>query len=277
MLDRELVERGALAVALLGHHQQLPGRLHDLHADDLVAGAQPDAGHAARVAAHRPHLLLVEAGSLALPGGEDDVVLAVGQADPAQLVAVHQADGDQPVGADLGVLGQRGLLDHSALGGHDHVVVGLELREGDDGADVLPGVDLHAGQVHDRQALGLAAGLGQGVDPGDEHATTVREEQDAVVGVRHQQVADRVLLAGDHRQLALAAAALRAERADLLALDVAPLAEGHDHVLGGDQVFGGQLAVGIGLDAGAAIVAVLALQLGQLLLDDDQDLARVGE
>ena len=64
---------------------------------------------------------------------------------------------------------------------------------------------------------------------------------------------------------------------DRLALDVAALAERHDHVLGGDEVLGGQLAVRIGLDPGLAIVAVALLEVGQLVLDDLQDLARVGE
>ena len=62
-----------------------------------------------------------------------------------------------------------------------------------------------------------------------------------------------------------------------LALDVAALAEGHDHVLGGDEVLVGQLAVGIGLDARLSVVAVLALELDELVLDDDEHLARVGE
>ncbi len=124
--------------------------LDHLHTDDLVVSLELDRGHALRVAAHRPHLGLPEAGGLALAGGDDDVVLAVGQADPLELVAVEQVDGDQAVGADLRVLGQRGLLDLPLARGHDQVVIRLELRQADDRADVLALLHLHPGQVDDR-------------------------------------------------------------------------------------------------------------------------------
>src|SRR5574338_44426 len=88
---------------------------------------------------------------------------------------------------------------------------------------------------------------------------------------------DGILLPGQHGQLPAAAAALRAEGADRLALDVAALAERDHHVLGGDQVLGRQLAVRLGLDARLPVVAVALLQVGQLVLDDRQDLARVGQ
>src|SRR5213078_4526826 len=86
-----------------------------------------------------------------------------------------------------------------------------------------------------------------------------------------------VLLAGQHGELAAAAPSLAAERPDLLALDVAALREGDDHVLRRDQVLVGQLAVGVRLDARLALVAVLTLELAELVLDDDEHLARVGE
>ena len=57
--------------------------------------------------------------------------------------------------------------------------------------------------------------------PWREHAAAVREEQRPVVGVRDEQVLDRVLLAGDVADDPLAAAVLAAVRRDRLALDVA--------------------------------------------------------
>ena len=96
------------------------------------------------------------------------------------------------------------------------------------------------------------------------------------MGVRHQQVADGVLLARDHGQLALAAAALLTERADLLALDIAALAE----VTTTSSAATRSSAVSSRL--ASAWMRVLRsspypLQLAELVLDDLQDLARVGE
>ena len=63
--------------------------------------------------------------------------------------------------------------------------------------------------------------VGDRVDLGAEHAAAVGEEQRPVVGVRDEQVLDRVLLPGDVADDALAAAMLPAVRGDRLALDVA--------------------------------------------------------
>ena len=62
--------------------------LDDLHADDLVVPLRRMAVTPMRAAAHRADLGLAEARGLALLGGHDDVVLAVGEADPLELVAV---------------------------------------------------------------------------------------------------------------------------------------------------------------------------------------------
>src|SRR6266516_2811087 len=128
MLDRELAQRHALAIALLGHHQELLGGIDDLHADHLVPRPQADAGDAHRVPTHRPHLVLMEARGLSLAGGQDDVALSIRHTHPAQLVAAYQVDGDQPIGADLRVLDERGLLDLPATGRHHHVLIRLESR-----------------------------------------------------------------------------------------------------------------------------------------------------
>ena len=75
MLDPELGQRDALAVAGLGQHQQVGVRLDDAHRDDRVTLArQPDADDSGCRATHRPDLGLVEAGDLAQSGGDDDIV-----------------------------------------------------------------------------------------------------------------------------------------------------------------------------------------------------------
>ena len=115
------------------------------------------------------------------------------------------------------------------------------------------------------------------VDLGREHAAAVGEEQRPVVGVRGEQVLDGVLLAGHVADDPLAAAVLAAVGRDRLALDVAAPADRDDDVLVGDQVLVGHLAARVVDDARPALAGVLALQLGQLVLDDREDARRVGE
>ena len=132
----------------------------------------------------------------------------------------------------------------------------------------LAGLDLDAGQVDDRDPLGLAAGVGDRVDLGAEDAPAVREEERPVVGVGHEEAVDRVLLAGHVADDPLAAAALAPVGGHRLALDVAAPADRHDDVLVGDQVLVGHLAARVVDDARPALAGVLALELEQLVLDD---------
>ena len=76
---------------------------------------------------------------------------------------------------------------------------------------------------------------------------------------------------------ALAAAVLAAIGGERLALDVAPAADRDHDVLVGDQVLVGHLPARVVDDPGAALAGVLALQLGQLVLDDRQHPAGVGQ
>ena len=115
------------------------------------------------------------------------------------------------------------------------------------------------------------------MDPGREDAAAVREEQGPVVGVGDEQVLDRVLLAGDVADDPLAAAVLAAVGRDGLALDVAAAADRDDDVLVGDQVLVGHLPVGVVDDPGPSLAGVLPLELAELLLDDPEDPARVGQ
>ena len=110
-----------------------------------------------------------------------------------------------------------------------------------------------------------------------EDAAAVGEEQRPVVGVRDEQVLDGVLFARDVADDALAAAMLAAVGRDRLALDVAAAGDRDHDVLVGDEVLVGHLAAGVVGDAGAPLAGVLALELGQLVLDDLADPGRVGE
>ena len=84
---------------------------------------------------------------------------------------------------------------------------------------------------------------------------------------RHEQPRHEVLVARLHAAQSLAAAPLRPVLGDRVALHVAEVRHGHDHVLLGDQVLGVD-HVDRARDLGAARVAVLLADLGQLLEHD---------
>ena len=228
-------------------------------------------------AAHRPDLGLVEAGDLALRGGDDDVVLARGHVDPGQLIVGGDGDGDDAAAPDPLELLERGLLDDAVAGGHDQELAGIEVGQGDRGHRDLAGLHLDAREVDDRDALGLAARVDDGVDLGREDPAAVGEEERPVVGVGHEEVLDRVLLAGHVADDPLPAPALAAIGGNRLALDVAAPADRDDDVLVGDEVLVRHLAAGVVGDAGPARAGVLGLDGGELVLDDGQDARRVGE
>ena len=200
-----------------------------------------------------------------------------GDVDPRELVVRVDRDRPDAGRADAFELFERGLLDVAAAGRHDQELAGFEVLEDDRRDRDLARLHLHAGQVDDRHALGLAARVRDGVDLGAEDAAAVREEQRPVVGVRDEQVLDRVLLARDVPDDALAAAVLAAVRVDRLALDVATAGDRDDDVLVGDEVLVGHLAARVVRDLRPALAGVLALQLDELVADDAHDAGRVGE
>src|SRR5213075_1798627 len=118
-------------------------------------------------------------------------------------------------------------------------------------------------QVHDRLAARRATGLRQLVDLEPEEPAFGGENQYIRVRRGDEDLLDEVLVARRRARLAAAAAPLRAIEGDRIALHVALVAEGHHHVLFGDQVLGGKLA-GFALDLGAARVGEERLHLAQL-------------
>ena len=97
----------------------------------------------------------MEPDSHTLLGGHDQVVLAAGDTDPAQLVPFVQVNSDQTAFPGGIVGGKPGTLDNAVLGDHHQVLVLVELRHPDHGADAL--FRLERQQVLDIHA---AAGAG---------------------------------------------------------------------------------------------------------------------
>ena len=81
-----------------------------------------------------------------------------------------------------------------------------------------------------------------------------------------ENLLDEVVLGGHRARLPLPAALLRAVEGNRVALDVAGVADRHDHVLVGDQVLVGQVAR-LAHDLGSTCVGEVLLHLAQLVLD----------
>ena len=107
-----LVDLRALAVAVLGHDEQVHVVARDVHRDHLAVLADVHAAHAGRVAAHRARVGLGEAHRQPGLGDHDDLVVGVDGPHGEQLVVVADVDRDDPVGFDRRVVGRElGLLD----------------------------------------------------------------------------------------------------------------------------------------------------------------------
>ena len=279
-LDRVLGDRGALAVAVLGDHEQLgvvAGDVHGQHAVRLAADLAGDVHplDAGGVATHRAHRLLREARGVARLRDQQQVVVARGQPHLDQLVAVTDLDRDDPVGPDRRVVGgELGLLDLS-LGGREDQVLAL--------AEVAGGLHRHhplavAQRQHVDQgpALRGARALRQLVDLQPVDLAAVGEEQHPVVRRADVQVLDVVALLEVHPHHPDAAAALLAVGGQRQALHVAGVGDRDHHLLVGDHVLDVHVALEVG-DLGAPLVAVALLELVELLDDDAVDPRRIAE
>ena len=264
--------RGALAVATLGHHEQLAAAVGDLHAQHLGVTLHGDAADATRVAAGGADLVLGEHDSLAGGGGHDDLVARLHAADAQQAVAVLDVDGDDAVAARTVVSGHGRLLHHAARRREHEVLVLGELAAGDDGRDLL--ALLKRKQVDDRGAAGLAGAHGQLMHLEAVHLAARREEQHIFMGAGDEHLVDDVVFLEAHAGDALAAALLGAVGGHRDTLHVAGVSDGHNHVLIGDEVLDVEVLLGVG-DLGAALVAKLAGDLAHLLLDHAEDLLLV--
>ncbi len=199
------------------------------------------------------------------------MIAAAGERHRHQGVAVHDVQRDDAGAARAGVIGQRGFLDQAAARGEHHETLGVELAHRQHGADALALAQRQ--QVHDRPPAAAGTGQRQLVDLQPVHLAGVREAQQRVVAVGHEQALDEVLFLDPRRRAAAPAAVLRAVLADALRLAIALVREGHHQVLLRDQVLGGQVQA-IDHDRRAPLVAVLVADFQQLAADLGQQ-ARV--
>src|SRR5262245_27567720 len=257
-------ERRLLAEAVAGAAQHLLVAVHGDDADHVIVVAQRDAAHAAGLAAHVAHFLLVEADGHALVRGKKDLLSAVGQFHGHQLVAPVDAHGDDAVRADVGEFGEFRLLDHPLAGDHHRVPAFGELADRDDAGDPLG--RRQADQVDYRLAAAGRRGVGDLMDFQFIDLPLVGEDHQVAVGRGDADVRDDVLRPGAHALAPGPAATLRFIHCQRRAFDVARMRQRDHHVLVGDQVFERQLDAAID-DLRAALVGVLLLDRAQFLDD----------
>src|SRR5260221_5010187 len=154
-LARIVADARPLAIAILRHDEQVGIVLRDVDRDHLVVAAHAHALDAGRIAAHRAHLLLVEADRLAELRDHEDVVVTRGVAHADELVALAHLDRDDPVRLQRRVVrGELRLLHDAVLRAEDEVLRFAEVARLHDRTHgfVLP----ERQRVDDRAALRLA-------------------------------------------------------------------------------------------------------------------------
>ena len=192
-LGRELLHRGALAIAVFGHAEHGAGLRHH-QGDDPLALVQHDAAHAVGTAAHGADMVLAEAHRLAGGGEEHQVLLAVGDGHADQDLVLVQVDGDDAARQRPGELGQRGLLDRAGAGGHEDEMALLIGAHRQHGVDAL--ALLQRQQIDHGPAARAAPGLRQLIDLEPVDPAAAGEAQDRVVGVGDEDPVDEVLFLG---------------------------------------------------------------------------------
>ena len=272
MVRRVVLERRALAVAVLRDAEQLAPRRHDLERDDLAALRELDAAHTARRPRRRPQLAHREAGRLTVGRDHHDLVVLVHQLGRDELVALLQVHRDLAVAAHFLEVGERRLLDLAIGGGHDHVVL-VVVADRHQRGHLLAGLAID--DVDQRDALRLALGVRQVVRARLEDTAALGEEQHIVVRVADDEAPYGVLFARHHASDALTAAPLQAIGLERQPLHVAAVRQrDHDLLVRNQILFSDGLRAGLD-DLRLAFVAVLCLHFGHVVADQEVDLARV--
>ena len=256
-----------LAQALFRYGQKLAAVRSQLHADDLVALGQGDGFNAHAGSSGGPYVFLIKADHLAVLGRYQHIVLAVGSAYIDQLIAVGQRDRDQPVGADIGKLTDRGLLNGTAPGSHDQIIQILGLAvpsDNDNGRYPLLARKLQ--QVDDGRSLGGTPRLRNVVGFQLIDAAHVGIKQKIIQGRSHIQVLDIVIAPGLKALDALAAPVLALIHIQRRAFYIAEVGHGDHALLVDHHILQRQGTVFVG-DIGAAGIGVLGLDDQQLFLD----------
>ena len=238
-----------------------------------MSRGEVDTAHAAADPAHGPNLGFAKAQRLALAAQEHDVAIAIGDRRAHEHIALFEHEGAQARRARRETREVRFLHVAPGRGHEDEAILRLRVH-GQDRGDALALVELQ--QIHHRPPAGRAARHRYLVDLDPVHLAEIGETQQRVVGVGDQQVLDKILVFDAQRRLAHTAAALHLILGQRLGFRVAAVGERDHAVLGGDQVLGGEVFLGVA-NFRSARVAELLGDLLQFLADNLQQAFGVGE
>ena len=277
-MDGVFLDRGTLAVALLGYCQQRRACAGAARANDIVVPAQLYAAHADGGSAHWARILLVEADGHTVVRCDEDVLVAAGLDDGDKLVALVKIQRSYAVCADVLQRGLAHALDGAVARDKDKVAVLIQSAAADHCGDLLLilGAVVHLDYIHQIRAARGAAGLRNIIALLDIYAAGLGEEQNIIVRGRSEHGLHEVLVLRRHRADALAAAPLGAVLTDGQALDIAAVGQRKDALLLFDKILHVDLIDNV-LYLGAALVAVLIAQRDKLIFQNALDKLGVGK
>src|SRR6202158_1417522 len=224
------------------------------HAYYVVVLIEVDAPDAVRGAAHGADVAFVEADGHAFVRGQEDDLIAVGDAGGDQFIVLFNGDGVDAVGAHVHELAQFRFLDQAVASREENVLVlFFEIAYGEHRLDGLAG--LQADQVANVLAFPGGAYVRNLIDLEPVNPALVGEDENEGMRGGDEEMYDKIFVARLHAGTARAPAALHAVGGDRRALHVAGVADGNGNLLVGDEIFENDFG-GLVFDAGAAVVSV---------------------
>ena len=212
------IKRIAFPVSLFGQSNQMAVLLYDCRADDDIVAAQLDSAHTARRTSHHTGIRLLKADGFPLACGENHVVFSRRVLDKNKLVSVIQMNGDfAALSLILKIFDVR-TLDDAMPCDHDKVLVFLKARNRNNGGNLLSLA--HIDYIYDIGALRRPGSLGNLIGFFHINSARIGEQKQTTVGIRDDDVLDKILLLCGHADDALSAALLRGIRRGRRALDI---------------------------------------------------------
>ena len=161
---------------MFGDNQQLQIFLNRFEGNHRIPGIHTDANYTGGRSTHRSHIRLLEADRHAVVGDKDYIAKTIGLANPCQLIARIESDGDQAVGSYGAEVLQSNPL-HRALAGNEEEVLGwIEITDCKHGGNAFIRKDVD--HILNRQTLGLTARIRQFMHHGLINATAISEHQE---------------------------------------------------------------------------------------------------
>ena len=263
-LGGEFTGQGSLAITILTGCQDLAVFYRNNQGNQPGVALQIHTSNPSGGAAHGTHIVLTETDCLAFRGKQHDILLAIRDRYPDQVIIPLQFNGNQATAAGPGKCRQFHFFHSAIAGSHKDKLAFLIFPQWQYRRDLFR---LGEGQNIDYgPPAGLAPALGQLINLEPVHFTFIGKTENGVVGAGHHQMFNIVFVFYLGGRLAPATAALGLVGIDGLDFGVAAVGNGHHHVFFGDQIFVGQVQAG-GHNLGFTLITIDFLDGLQLLND----------